>query len=150
MAMLREVLQHYFQKFIWDKASIFPEGCAPDLTDAYALRKAGIKASSFQEVYWLEAVVQSSMEFSLQHIAEKQDGYIRCTLCGQSLEGPIWPHVVYGCSDICNDFENEAIQSTNQFCLEAAEDIRKKARGALASWPRDLMSPESSWHRLCL
>ena len=124
--MLREVLQHYFQQFLWNKARIFPDGGAPDLTDAFALRRAGIKASSFQEVYWLEAVVQGAMETLVQHLAIKQDGYVKCSLCGEVLEGPVWPRVAYSCQAICTDFGNEAIQGTNLFCLEAGEDIKHK------------------------
>ena len=79
LPMLREVLQFYFQQHLWEKAAIFPDGAMPDLSDGIALRRAGLKANSFQKVYWLEAITQGSMETSLQHLAIKQDGYIKCS-----------------------------------------------------------------------
>ena len=35
----------------WDTAAIFPDGAPPDLSDDFALRKAGLKAASHQRVY---------------------------------------------------------------------------------------------------
>ena len=117
-------MQHFFQALLWKKAGIFPSGLAPDLTDIFELRRAGLKSSSHREVYWLDAVVQGSMEFSLQHLVSKADGYVKCSLCGASVEGPVWPHFAYGCQTVADDFENESIQMTNHLCMRAFEDIR--------------------------
>ena len=121
--MVKKLLLHYFQASLWKKAAIFPSGLAPDLTDIFQLRRAGLKASSHREVYWLDAVVQGSMEFSLQHLVTKAEGYVRCSLCGASLEGPVLPHFAYGCQVVANDFDNESIQATNHFAMRAFEDI---------------------------
>ena len=95
-----------------------------------------MKASSHQEDYWLEVIVQGGMEVSIQHLASKIDGYVKCNLCGSPLEEKIWPHVAYSCAHVANDFDNEAIQETNPLCLVAAEDLRNNVKHAL--WLRGL------------
>ena len=64
------------------------------------------------------------MEYSLQHLIDKTDGYVRCSLCGASVEGPVWPHFAYGCQKVADDFSNESIQITSHLALRALEDIR--------------------------
>ena len=117
--MQKKLLQHFFQASLWKKAGIFPSGLAPDLTDILELRRAGLKTSSHREVYWLDAVVQGSLEFSLQRLVTKAEGYAKCSLCGASVEGPVWPHFAYGCQTVAEDFDNESIQTTNHLCLRA-------------------------------
>ena len=95
-----------------------------------------MKATSHQEVYCLEVIVQGGMEISSQHLASKLDGYVKCNLCGAPLEGEIWPHVAYSCTHVANDFDNEATQETNPLRLVAAEDLRNKVNHAL--WLRGL------------
>ena len=63
------------------------------------------------------------MEHALQHLVVKTQGCIKCSLCGSSLEGPVWPHFSYGCQVVFDDFDNEGIQATNHLCLRAADDI---------------------------
>ena len=75
-------------------------------------------------MYWLDAVAQGSLEFSLQHLVTKADGYVKCSLCCASVEGPVWPYFAYGCQTVAEDFENESIQLTNHLALRAYEDIR--------------------------
>ena len=119
---------------------MFPDAMSPDLTDARALRRRGLKASSHREVYWLDAVVQGAMEVAVRHIVVKQQGYIQCSLCSQVLETAVWPHLCYSCPAIQNDFDNADIQATGHLCLKAAEDLRNGANIAL--WTRGLVPLE--------
>ena len=124
MPMLKELLSVYFQQALWKRAQVFPDGTSPDLTDARALRRKGIQSSGHREVYWPDAVVQGSMEMAVQHLAIKNQGYIQCSLCKQSLETAVWPHLVYSCPSIPSDFDNEGIQANGHLCLSAAGNLR--------------------------
>ena len=68
--------------------------------------------------------MQGGMERSLQHLVSKTDGCVKFSLCGTSVEGPVWPHFAYCCQVVADDFANDSIQATNHLCHRAAEDIR--------------------------
>ena len=77
------------------------------------------------------------MELAVRHIAIKSQGYVQCSVCKQSLETAVWPHLCYSCPAIQNDFDNEGIQATGHLCLRAAEDLNKGTN--IAFWTRGLV-----------
>ena len=77
----------------------------------------GSKPMALGEVYWLEAVVLGAMEVSVQHAAANDNGCIKCRLCGESLDGPVWLHLVYTCTAMCTDFEDEGIAATGHLAF---------------------------------
>ena len=83
---LRQVLERYMQMHAWHRARehTFGEslGVSPDLTPGKAKLRQAMKHGNFQEVYFLGAILQGTMDLhSEASLLRAEDGQVTCKWC---------------------------------------------------------------------
>ena len=135
---LREVLTDRFSRRIWSKfASRHYAGvdALPDFVAHKALRKKFQGEQLWRHSYFLDAIVQGSMEEYVGiHFMRHEDGTSRCRHCEAIVSESAWSHLSYRCSAM-NSLELPGVEASKHLVEQALAELEAMP----AKWLRGLL-----------
>ena len=95
---VREVLQYFLILGVWDRAQnhVFGSslGLRPDLRPGKSRIRQAKKQQKWQELYFLEAIMQGSMDLHAEaSLVTDDQGVIRCKWCGAAVHESACTHL---------------------------------------------------------
>ena len=125
MPAVREVLQYFLVLGAWDRAQnhVFGAslGLRPDLRPGKSRIRQAKKQQKWQELYFLEAILQGSMDLHAEaSLVTDDQGVIRCKWCGAAVHESAWVHLSWKCEHFLRSPAAE-IQSTAYLVPETVE-----------------------------